>query len=155
MNVFDPALWLIKRWGAIVGRIADAVDAANKTGERQLTLNGILRRLLYRFRDFDQCVAYIDENGYTPAIVKVLLEEHFIKIAKSPAGSDAHCIYLDLYTALTQYHIFDGLHPMTRAITIASAELSTKQMDAKFQVSSSRILYSGCEAISNYLEGKL
>lgn len=72
------------RSGVIKGDVARAVRRVAKA----------------KLEDLATVLAYIDAAGYTTVSVRALLEHHFIRVKRADLGSDAHCAYLDLRSAL-------------------------------------------------------
>lgn len=60
----------------------------------------VQRYALRQLRDIDAVLRAVDELGYSPVLVRALLQLHYGELCGAPLGSDAHCAYVDITGAI-------------------------------------------------------
>lgn len=151
-------LWLHKEAGAPPNEITEELSASAPpehpvarelyTGRiRSREARKIRKYALRALADLGLALRYIDAAGYTTVAVRALLTRHYDELWRSPLGSDAHCVYLDLCLAHKR------LPPRLRAVVAATvAGYGPQEIGVAFGANGSRLVNRAIRAVVRVLE---
>jgi hypothetical protein len=100
-----------------------------------------------RLRDPATLLAHIDQNGYTQATVRAVLQVHYLAFKNAPLGSDEQLVYVDVSNALPR------LLEQERQVAYALIKgYRPKEIETAFGSNGSRLCRQVAAAIVRVLE---
>lgn len=109
----------------------------------------IQRTAISRLRSLDLTMRAVDELGYTPVLVRGLLQAHFWELKRAPLGSEAHLVYTDLSSAI------DRATEKTKVVAfLLIAGLGPQEIGAALKTNGSRRIGKTMSELSRILEGR-
>lgn len=109
----------------------------------------VQRAAVHRLRSLDLTMRAVDELGYTPVLVRGLLQNHFWELKRAPLGSEAHLVYTDLSSAI------DRATEKTKVVVFfLIAGLGPQEIGAELKTNGSRRIGKAMAELSRILEGR-
>lgn len=109
----------------------------------------IQRRAVRYLQSVDAALGALDAMGYTPTVIRGLLQHHYSTLAGAAIGSDAHLVYVDLATAIEK-----ASEKTREVVLLLVAGYSPQEIGVKLQTNGSRRIGRAMSELSRILEGR-
>lgn len=109
----------------------------------------IQRVVINQIRSLDLVLCAVDELGYTPLLIRSLLQNHYWELRRHPLGSDAYVVYADLN------HAINRATDKTKIVAFfLIAGCGPQEIGAVLKTNGSRRIGKAMAELSRILEGK-
>lgn len=109
----------------------------------------IRRAALARLRNYNVLLGAVDALGYTPQLVRAALAYHWTRLGREEAGADGNCVYIDLFSAMSQSPL-----DVRRVCAMLAAGYSSQEIGSRLGVNGSRAVGGAVARLGRILEGR-